>query len=262
MEPKVKLYYCSAEADEAHRRSLDRHLTTLKRQMHVEPWHTSNTLPGADRATESQRRLEDADVIVLLLSTHLLTSCDAAINQAIARHKDGQIALIPIRVHPVDLNGSPLEKLQALPVSGEFIGTGTARRKDRLWVEVVSKIRKSVEAILSRQSVGDSELSHSPKSNTLEKLAPDIEQQVDSLLIEMQRLSKSVSTQSAKALGEQVRIAEIQNPGLCFTVETNASNTRYTISPKPGIEKSAHWKFGFHLTMKLEDMGLRSSIRL
>lgn len=234
MQSKVNLYYCSAEADEHHREALDRHLTTLKRQLNVEPWHPNDTLAGADRVAESHRRLAEADVIVLLLSTHLLVSCEAEINQALARLHASPVILIPVRVNPVDLSGSPLGELQALPRSGEFVGK--ARRKEQLWVEVVSGIRVAIEASLQSHATNEVEPIVLPNSLTHDQTELATKQQVDHLLAEIQHLKNIVAAQSTKNLAEQVRFAETHNPGLCFTIQTRASHTSYTISPKPGTD--------------------------
>src|SRR5262249_45109448 len=89
---KRRLFYSYASADEHLRERLDVHLKVLERQGLIAPWHQRCLLPGSDTRAETNRHLDEADVILLLVSADFLASneCwDEQMKRALERHESG-----------------------------------------------------------------------------------------------------------------------------------------------------------------------------
>lgn len=83
-----------------------------------------------------------AEIIVLLLSAYLLrrdVHFTGALGRVMARHQAGTAWLVPVLVRPVDLDGSPLQRLAALPALGRPVKSWADR--DRAWQQVIGGLR-------------------------------------------------------------------------------------------------------------------------
>src|SRR5437879_2531018 len=96
---KLKLFYCYAPRDETFCADLDRHLTLLKTQGIIESWHPGQLTPGDRRDDAVVRRLDEADIILLLVSADFLASSDCydvQMKRALQRDGRGEARVIPI----------------------------------------------------------------------------------------------------------------------------------------------------------------------
>jgi hypothetical protein len=114
----IHLFYSYAHEDEPFRHALDKHLSVLRRTGVIAPWHDRRISPGSDWAKEIDRYLDEAQLILLLVSADFLSSdyCwGVEMERALSRHNAGLARVIPIMVRPVDFEGVPFARLQALP---------------------------------------------------------------------------------------------------------------------------------------------------
>ncbi len=134
--------------DDDLREELDLHLSNLKRQGKIKPWHDRAIEAGAEWDAEIKTHLESAHVILLLISSRFMASdyCyDKEMKRAMERHYARTARVIPIILKPVDWNDTPFSQLQVLPLGGKPINTWV--NKDEAFLNVVEGIRRAVESL-------------------------------------------------------------------------------------------------------------------
>lgn len=141
----LTLYYCCAQEDKAFREELEKHLEALKRQRTITTWHDDEMQAGIEWQRESVNRLNTADIILLLVSSDLLALdnfAKEALNQAFARHNRKDALLIPVLLRPVDLEGTLMSKLKALPTDN--IPITKWHNRDDAFFDIVKGIRQAI----------------------------------------------------------------------------------------------------------------------
>ncbi|MDQ6705552.1 MAG: toll/interleukin-1 receptor domain-containing protein, partial [Acidobacteriota bacterium] len=144
---KARLFYSYAHEDADLRDLLEKHLTALRRDGLIESWHDRDILPGAAWNDSISEHLEQADIILLLISVDFLASpyCTGTeMSRALEREKRGEATVIPILLRPVELTNAPFRHLQFLPDKGKPVVEW--RNRDEAFVDVARGIRRAVEA--------------------------------------------------------------------------------------------------------------------
>jgi hypothetical protein len=70
----VPTIVCYARADESYRAALEKHLAPLVRTGAIQLWHDRMLAPGMDWRQQIDRQLDDAELIILLVSADFLHS--------------------------------------------------------------------------------------------------------------------------------------------------------------------------------------------
>lgn len=144
----ARVFFSYAAEDEPHRATLEKHLRLLQRQGLVEGWHARMLAPGEDRDAEIRQRLDEADVVLLLLSSDFL-ACDRVwedeMARALERHDAGEARVVPVFVRPCELQGAPFARLQGLPRDG--VPVTRHPDADQAWMEVAEGIRAVAERV-------------------------------------------------------------------------------------------------------------------
>ena len=151
----ICLFYSYSHDDESLRDELAKHLSALKRQGLIAGWHDRMIGAGEEWKGAIDRNLEQAQIILLLVSSSFLASdyCwDVETKRAVERHDQGGAMVIPIIVRPCDWHGSPFAKLQSLPKDGKAVTSWSNR--DEAWTDIAKGIRRAVVAMRSKQSAG------------------------------------------------------------------------------------------------------------
>lgn len=101
----------------------ERHLLPLQRARRITIWSRQHILPGQVIATEMSRRLEQADMIVLLLSADFFANeeCYDLMLRSLQRTRNGQGQIIPLLLRPVGWHTTPIGDLSCLPANGRPI---------------------------------------------------------------------------------------------------------------------------------------------
>jgi hypothetical protein len=144
----VRLFYSYSHKDEALRDELEEALALLKRQGLISGWHDRRIGAGDEWKGAIDKNLEEAQVILLLVSSSFLASdyCwDVETKRAVERHDRGEAKVIPVVLRPCDWHGAPFGKLQALPKDGKAVTSWA--NKDEAWTDVAKGIRQAVEAM-------------------------------------------------------------------------------------------------------------------
>ena len=136
----MKLFYSYSHKDEEFRDELEKHLSVLKQNGHIEDWHDRKILPGQNFQEEINQNLEDADIIALLISSDFLSSiaCKEEMQSALSLRKRNNAAVIPIIVRPCKWKSSDIGELQALPKDGKAISEWPDR--DTAFLDVAERI--------------------------------------------------------------------------------------------------------------------------
>jgi hypothetical protein len=120
----VKLFFSYSHKDEELRNELEIHLSMLKRQNVIEMWHDRRIDAGKEIDREICKYLNDANIILLLVSPYFLASdyCyDIELSKALEMHGSGKAVVIPVILHPCDWHSSLFGKLLATPTDGKPI---------------------------------------------------------------------------------------------------------------------------------------------
>jgi GTPase SAR1 family protein len=137
------LFYSYAHVDEAFREQLEKHLSLLRREGLLSDWHDRAILPGAAWADEIDEHLEQADLILLLVSADFLASdyCyEIEMARALERHQRGEAHVIPVILRPCAWSSAPFARLQALPRNAQPITTW--HNQDEAFTQIVQALRR------------------------------------------------------------------------------------------------------------------------
>lgn len=120
-ERPLRLFISYAQQDHSMFQRLEAHLGLLKRQGLVATWHDWQIAPGQNIRQETQRQIDEADAIVLLISADYFAS-DACfqihLERALQRQREQKIHILPIIIRPVDWKNAPFKDLPVLPANG------------------------------------------------------------------------------------------------------------------------------------------------
>jgi hypothetical protein len=142
---RLRLFYSYADKDEALRERLEVHLKLLERQGLIEPWHQRCLLPGSDARAETDRHLDQADLVLLLVSVDFLASneCwDEQMTRALERHETGKARVVPVLLRPCDLLSAPFAKLTPLPEDRVPVTRWTDQ--EDAWANVAHGLRRLI----------------------------------------------------------------------------------------------------------------------
>jgi WD40 repeat protein len=149
----VKIFFCYAHEDEALLNKLKTHLRPLQRQGLIDVWHDSDISAGTEWQQEISKHLNEAQIILLLVSSDFVSSDYAygiEMVRAIERHERGEARVIPIILRPVYWQKAPFGKLQALPKDANPVTSPSWHDQDEAFLSVTEGIRKAVEELSSR----------------------------------------------------------------------------------------------------------------
>ncbi|GHC59883.1 toll/interleukin-1 receptor domain-containing protein [Roseibacillus persicicus] len=118
------LFFSYSHVDETLRNELQKHLTMLERSGTIQSWHDRCIKAGDELDPAISTELENADVILLLVSPDFLASryCyELEMTRAMERHQEGSARVIPVILRPCDWTDAPFGKLLAAPKDGKAI---------------------------------------------------------------------------------------------------------------------------------------------
>ncbi|WP_346290631.1 SUMF1/EgtB/PvdO family nonheme iron enzyme [Sphaerothrix gracilis] len=146
----VEVFISYSHKDEDLRQELDAHLKILERQGYISTWHDRKILPGDEWDNEISTYLEQADLILLLVSAPFLASdyCwNVEISRAIERHEAGEAIVVPIIMRPVDWEEAPFSKLQAMPKNAQPVVTWMPQ--DSAFSDITKGLRQRAKQLIA-----------------------------------------------------------------------------------------------------------------
>lgn len=114
----LKVFLSYSHNDLQLMRRLDVHLAPLKRIEKIESWNDRDILPGLDWDSTIRKQLNEADIILLLITADFVASeyiWEKELKFALEKMKQGKCRLIPILLQPVDFSELPFAETQMIP---------------------------------------------------------------------------------------------------------------------------------------------------
>ncbi len=157
----VSLFYSYAHEDEKLRADLERHLKILQLRGLIQPWHDRGIVPGARWDSKIRQQLDQAELLLLLLSADFLGSDyiqQVELKTALRRAAEGSATVVPILLRPLDLEGldgddlpmAALMQHQGLP--RDLKPVTSWRQREEAWVSVSKGLRATVAHIQARRA--------------------------------------------------------------------------------------------------------------
>lgn len=149
----VKIFCCYAHEDEPLLNKLKAHLASLQRQGLIEMWYDRDISAGADWEQEISQHLDEAQIILLLVSPAFMNSdyCYGfEMERALERRERGEAQVIPIILRPVYWQNAPFSKLQALPKDANPVISSKWHTEDEAFVDIVKGLQRIIQDFTSR----------------------------------------------------------------------------------------------------------------
>jgi hypothetical protein len=153
---KVTIFISYSHEDEIYKDKLEKHLSILKRNNVIETWHDRKIIPGEEWDKKIKEELENAQIILLLVSVDFLSSnyCyDIEIKRAVEKHENGEVVLIPIMLRKCDWNETSFSKIQALPKNA--MPVKNFEDEDEAFSSIIEGIKLSIADLKKRQEVNN-----------------------------------------------------------------------------------------------------------
>lgn len=150
MQDPVRIFAIYEKRDEPLFQELSKHLAVLRRLKVIEMTSAMTQL-GGDITNDQIAGLAEQDMLLLLVSDHLLASDEAfeQVEKAMELQKSQGIRVVPLLIRPVDTKGLPMGSLVALPRNGRPVSEWAQR--DSAWFEIAQGIRQVAEAIQAKE---------------------------------------------------------------------------------------------------------------
>ncbi len=148
----LQVFISYSHTDEKLKTELLKHLSPLKRLKLIEEWHDRQIGPGDKWDQAISAALENADIIILLISIDFINSryCyDIEMESALDRQASGQASVIPVIARSCMWKSTPFAQLQALPTDGKAITTWTD--PDEALTVVAEGVRHVAERMLAER---------------------------------------------------------------------------------------------------------------
>jgi len=149
----VQLFCSYSHKDAKFRAELEVFLAGLRTQGLVHLWHDRLIQPGADWAREIDDNLDQADIVLLLVSADFMASqycMGIELKRALQRSRSARARVIPILVRTCDLEGAPFSQLQWLPTGARPVKQW--RDRDAAWTDVAKGVRKVVADLVTART--------------------------------------------------------------------------------------------------------------
>jgi hypothetical protein len=142
----VNVFLSSVPEDEVFARQLEKHLSTLQRNGFITLWSKHLVLPGVDWSGEIDQRIEQASLLLLLVSPDFLASdyCQQVeVKRALELQQAGQAHVIPVLLRPSDWKDALFGHLLPLPSDGKAISTWP--NQDEAFLQVTEGIKNVLQ---------------------------------------------------------------------------------------------------------------------
>jgi len=151
----IKIFCCYAHEDKEMLKKLETHLKSLEREGLVDVWNDRDISPGTEWEPEISKHLNEADIILLLISPYFIASeyiYGVEMKRALERHSKGEARVIPIILEYVHWQIEPLRKLQAVPTDAKPVMSTNWYTVNEAFLDVVNGIRIVIAQITSHRA--------------------------------------------------------------------------------------------------------------
>jgi O-acetyl-ADP-ribose deacetylase (regulator of RNase III) len=143
----ASIFVSYAHEDDGMRNKLSDHLGGLRHGGYIKDWSDGQIIPGQQWAAEIIRRLDQADIILLLVTSSFLGSefiGRVELAKALERHRRGEAVVIPVILKPADWQSAGLAGLQALPKDGKAVSIWSDH--DAAYLDIALGLRRAIDA--------------------------------------------------------------------------------------------------------------------
>lgn len=150
----IRVFVSYAHADRQHADDLRAHLSGLVRSGEIRCWWDGMIQPGTRWKPEVFAELQSADVVLLLVTAHFMTSefCnEQELRLAREQEAQGRSDVVPIWVEPVDREAFQLGSLQWIQHEGRSVVE--APIASVAWADVAKQIRLRVQCMAGQRPV-------------------------------------------------------------------------------------------------------------
>jgi formylglycine-generating enzyme required for sulfatase activity len=155
MTEPIKVFLSYSHKDDELKKEFCDHLAILQHNQLIAAWQDRNIDAGTEWADAIHQNLEQAEIILLLVSSAFMASryCySIEMQQALKRHKSGAAIVIPVIIRDSSWTTSPLGQLQAVPRDNRAVATwGDQFARDTAWRQVTEEITKVVQGMIDRR---------------------------------------------------------------------------------------------------------------
>ena len=148
---RIKVFISYAHKDREFVDRLNVHLAPLKRE-EIDQWDDSMILPGTTWNKKIERRLKEANIILLMISPDFINSefiYESELPIALQRHREGAATVIPVILRPSLWDKEEFAGIQALPQGAHPISLWP--NEDEAFVDVAKGLRQVVKTIRDNQ---------------------------------------------------------------------------------------------------------------
>lgn len=138
----VNIYISHADADHRMYQEFRRHLALLIRNQEIICWSKQDVFAGQDMYKEQEKHLQQAQIILLLISPDYFYTCYDEMEAALALRQQRGSIVVPILLHHSDWQNTPLKDFRPLPTSR--LPISQTKNRDGSWQEVVKGLRQLI----------------------------------------------------------------------------------------------------------------------
>jgi subtilisin family serine protease len=147
-----KVFISYSHKDEPLWKEFKAHLAPMERTGRIQIWSDQKLEAGQRWEKEIYARLNDADIVLLLVSAHFFESefCySKELERALEREAGGSARVIPVIVRPVSLKGTPLAEIQSVPSGARPITSFGDPHEG--WTQVADHLFDIIEKLAGRK---------------------------------------------------------------------------------------------------------------
>ena len=149
---KVNVFISYSHVDREHCKELKKHLNPLKKAKLIDSWEDGELLPGDNWDEVIKKNLDEADIVLFLLSIDFLNSNYIEKNEiklAIEKHKKGKLKIVPIMLRKCYIDGTIFSQTQGLPTGLEPIQSKKWDSQDDAYFNVVNGLSKIIKKLIA-----------------------------------------------------------------------------------------------------------------
>ena len=158
----IEVFCSCAPSEQKYLEELVLRLRPLADRQLIQLWESSFILPGDDWATEHNKHLNSAQVILFLISPSFLTSSlhTQEVQVALNLREQQKAYIIPILLRHVNLEDTPLGELTPLPSPGNpILSSKNLNRHDEIMFQVTEGIIRTIKLRFQVSSTQNLQLS-------------------------------------------------------------------------------------------------------
>lgn len=152
----ISLFMAVAPEDIALCEAIDDFLVIFKRHESLVTFHSATLVGGQESAKVLQEQLLQADIILLLVSSHFLASdeiYESQIKRALVRQKNQSAIVLPILLSPCLWQFSCLSHLPFFPTNHQAMNSKAWSSQDEAFMAVAMPIKEAIDRIRKSKTV-------------------------------------------------------------------------------------------------------------